>query len=171
MIFLTGHADAASCVQPMKAGAVDFLEKPIEPKALLAAILSALTREKSIRTAQSERRSLCERLNMLSAREHQIFDRLVAGKVNKEIAYELGISERTVKTDRSDLMAKLGTVSIADLGRQVEQLRRALGRERRFREGVCVTTILSRAAIVMPYRVIAFLFASICLLTSLTANG
>jgi FixJ family two-component response regulator len=126
VIFLTGHADVASCLQAMKAGAVDFLEKPIEPKALLAAILTALARENSIRAARNEERKSRERLNSLSPRERQILDRVVAGKLNKEIAYELGISERTVKTDRSDIMAKLGAVSIAGLARQTEQLRHAL---------------------------------------------
>jgi len=126
VIFLTGHADVASCLQAMKAGAVDFLEKPIEPKALLAAILTALARENSIRTARNEERKSRERLNSLSPRERQILDRVVVGKLNKEIAYELGISERTVKTDRSDIMAKLGAVSIVGLAREIEQLRDAL---------------------------------------------
>jgi len=66
---------------------------------------------------------------LLSARERQIFDRVVAGQLNKEIAYELGISERTVKTDRSDMMAKLGAVSIAGLARQAERLRQVLGED------------------------------------------
>ena len=116
VIFLTGHPNVASCVQTMNAGAIDFLVKPIEPKALLAARVSALASENSIRTARNEERSSRERLNSLSPRERQILDRVVAGKLNKEIAYELGISERTVKGDRSDIMAKLGAVSIASPG-------------------------------------------------------
>lgn len=88
--------------------------------------MSALARGNSIRTARNEERSSRERLNSLSTRERQIIDRVVAGKVNKEIAYELGISERTVKGARFDLMAKLGTVSIADLVRKAEQFRHAL---------------------------------------------
>jgi FixJ family two-component response regulator len=130
VIFLTGYSNVASCVQAMKAGAIDFLEKPIEPKALLAAIASALARENSFRTARNEERSSRDRLNSLSARERQIFDLVVAGKLNKEIAYELAISERTVKKDRSDVMAKLGAVSIAGLARKAEQLRRALGEDK-----------------------------------------
>jgi FixJ family two-component response regulator len=130
VIFLTGYSNVASCVQAMKAGAIDFLEKPIEPKALLAAIASALARENSFRTARNEERSSRDRLNSLSARERQIFDLVVAGKLNKEIAYELAISERTVKKDRSDVMAKLGAVSIAGLARKAEQLRHALGEDK-----------------------------------------
>ena len=132
VIFLTGHPNVASCVQTMNAGAIDFLVKPIEPKALLAAIVSALASENSIRTARNEERSSRERLNSLSPRERQILDRVVAGKLNKEIAYELGISERTVKGDRSDIMAKLGAVSIAGLARHAERLRHALEGDKRF---------------------------------------
>jgi len=124
VIFLTGYADVPSCVRAMKVGAVDFLEKPVEPDVLFAAIQSALAREKSRRSAREDERKLCERLTSLSARERQIFDRLVAGKLNKEIAYELKVSERTVKTERSEVMAKLAANSLADLGRQAEQLRR-----------------------------------------------
>jgi FixJ family two-component response regulator len=130
VIFLTGYSNVASCVQAMKAGAIDFLEKPIEPKALLAAIASALARENSFRTARNEERISRDRLNSLSARERQIFDLVIAGKLNKEIAYELAISERTVKKDRSDMMAKLGAVSIAGLARKAEQLRHALGEDK-----------------------------------------
>ena len=130
VVFLTGYADIASAVQAMKAGAVDFLEKPIEPKTLLAAVRRALTREKAIRADLSEERRACERLNSLSACERHVFNSLVAGKLNKQIAYELQVSERTIKTYRSELMAKLGADSAADLGRMAEQSRRALGRDK-----------------------------------------
>ena len=99
----------------------------VEPSAVVGSDDDdGVARENSIRAARNEERKSRERLNSLSPRERQILDRVVAGKLNKEIAYELGISERTVKTDRSDIMAKLGAVSIAGLARQTEQLRHAL---------------------------------------------
>lgn len=117
VIFLTGHADVASSVRAMKAGAVDFLEKPVERAALLEAIERALARDATMRAAQESARSNDARLAVLTPRERQVFDRIVGGKLNKQIADELGISLRTVKAHRAQLMEKLGVGTAAELGR------------------------------------------------------
>ena len=124
VIFLTGHADVASSVQAMKAGAVDFLEKPVEPDILFAAIRSALARGESRRAAHAAAEQRRKRLDLLTPQQREVFDGIVAGKLNKEIAHGLGISERSVKTRRAEMMAKLGVYSVAELVREAEQLRR-----------------------------------------------
>jgi FixJ family two-component response regulator len=124
VIFLTGHADVASSVQAMKAGAVDFLEKPVEPDILFAAIRSALARGESRRAAHAAAEQRRKRLDLLTPQQREVFEGIVAGKLNKEIAHGLGISERSVKTRRAEMMAKLGVYSVAELVREAEQLRR-----------------------------------------------
>jgi FixJ family two-component response regulator len=124
VVFLTGYADVASSVRAMKAGAVDFLTKPVKRDTLLQAIGSAVARDASRRAEQEEAGQLRERFAALTDREREIFDRIVDGKLNKEVAYELGIAERTVKLQRSHLMAKLGVRSAAELGRLSEQFRK-----------------------------------------------
>jgi FixJ family two-component response regulator len=116
IIFLTGHGDVATTVKAMKAGAVDFLEKPAKREVLLEAIKRALARDAAQRAAHSEAQQLKNRLAQLSTRERDIFDRVVIGKLNKQIADELGIALRTVKTYRAQLMIKLGVNSAAELG-------------------------------------------------------
>ena len=124
VIFLTGHANVASSVQAMKAGAVDFLEKPVEPDILFAAIRSALARGESRRAAHAAAEQRRKRLDLLTPHQREVFEGIVAGKLNKEIAHGLGISERSVKTRRAEMMAKLGVYSVAELVREAEQLRR-----------------------------------------------
>jgi FixJ family two-component response regulator len=124
VIFLTGHADVASSVQAMKAGAVDFLEKPVEPDILFAAIRSALARGESRRAAHEAAEQRRKRFDLLTPQQREVFEGIVAGKLNKEIAHGLGISERSVKTRRAEMMAKLGVYSVAELVREAEQLRR-----------------------------------------------
>lgn len=124
VIFLTGHANVASSVQAMKAGAVDFLEKPVEPDILFAAIRSALARGESRRAAHAAAEQRRKRLDLLTPQQREVFEGIVAGKLNKEIAHGLGISERSVKTRRAEMMAKLGVYSVAELVREAEQLRR-----------------------------------------------
>jgi FixJ family two-component response regulator len=124
VIFLTGHADVASSVQAMKAGAADFLEKPVEPDILFAAIRSALARGESRRAAHAAAEQRRKRLDLLTPQQREVFEGIVAGKLNKEIAHGLGISERSVKTRRAEMMAKLGVYSVAELVREAEQLRR-----------------------------------------------
>jgi FixJ family two-component response regulator len=111
----------------MKAGAVDFLSKPVKRDTLLEAIRRALARNLRERTHRDEEDRLRERFASLTPREREIFDHIVAGKLNKETAVELGISERTVKLQRAHLMAKLGVGSAAELGGLAERLRHLSG--------------------------------------------
>jgi FixJ family two-component response regulator len=117
VIFLTGHADVPSSVRAMKAGAVDFLEKPVTRETLLEAIRRALAGDALKRVARDEAQLHHARLNALTIREREVFDRIVDGKLNKQIADELGIGLRTVKAYRAQLMIKLGVSSAAELGR------------------------------------------------------
>jgi FixJ family two-component response regulator len=117
VVFLTGHADVTTGIRAMKAGAVDFLEKPIQRDALLDAIARALERDTGRRKAHDEAHRHHERLAALTTRERDVFERIVAGRLNKQIADELGISLRTVKVHRAHLMEKLGVATAAELGR------------------------------------------------------
>ena len=123
IVFLTGHADVAASVRAMKAGAVDFLEKPIECNVLLEAIGRALARDAAQRTAHAEAEGLRARFASLTPRERAVFEGVIDGKLNKQIADELGVAERTVKAQRAQVLAKLGAGSTAELGRLAERLR------------------------------------------------
>jgi FixJ family two-component response regulator len=125
IVFLTGHGDVDSSVRAMKAGAVDFLTKPVKREILLDAVGRALARNATQRAAQEETDQLQVRFALLTERQREVFDRIVAGKLNKQIADELGIAERTVKREREQVMAKLDANSAADLGRLAELLRRS----------------------------------------------
>lgn len=125
IIFLTGHGDIPMSVRAMKAGAVDFLTKPVESAALLAAVELALRRGAE---AQSERRNVRawrERWESLSPREREVFERVTVGQPNKQIAGEIEAAERTVKAHRARVMEKMGAASLAELVHIAEQLRRA----------------------------------------------
>jgi two-component system response regulator FixJ len=119
VIVMTGHGDLPLAVEAMKAGAVDFLEKPFDDEVLLSAIRSALTR----RTVDSEREArsaaIRDRIGKLSDREHEVLERLVAGKANQVISYELGISPRTAEVFRANVMTKMEADSLSDLVRMV----------------------------------------------------
>ena len=110
IIFITGHGDVPMCAQAMKAGAVDFLPKPFRDDALLEAVDRALHRARLHNDA-------CLRLSTLTARELEVFRHLIAGKLNKQIAADLGTAEKTVKLQRGSLTAKLGVSAVADLVR------------------------------------------------------
>ena len=125
IVFMTGHGDVASGIAAMKSGALDYLEKPIEPNTLLQVIDRALARDNENRAARRARRELRASFKMLSPRERQVFELVVAGKLNKQIADALDVAERTVKAQRATLMMKLGTDSAAGLGRLAERLRAA----------------------------------------------
>jgi FixJ family two-component response regulator len=127
VIFLTGHADIASSVRAMKAGAVDFLEKPVKRETLLDALERALILDNSERKVRATRHHLHARIESLTPREREVFDRVVTGKLNKQIADELGIGERTVKAQRAQVMLKLGVDSAAELGALAEQFHRMSG--------------------------------------------
>ena len=124
IVFMTGFADVGSGVRAMKAGAVDFLSKPVERDALLDALRRALERGEKERALRDDANRLRERFATLTPRERDVFDRVVGGKPNKRIAEELGIAERTIKAQRAQLMVKLGAKSAAELGRLGERLQR-----------------------------------------------
>jgi FixJ family two-component response regulator len=117
IVFLTGHADVSTSVRAMKAGAVDFLEKPVTRETLLDAIKRALASDSVRRTARDAAKRKGARLAVLTTREREVFDRIVAGKLNKHVADELGISLRTVKAYRAQVMEKLGVDTAAELGK------------------------------------------------------
>jgi FixJ family two-component response regulator len=123
VIFLTGHADVSSSVRAMKAGAVDFLTKPVRRETLLEALSRALERDAGQRAARGEVARLRALFGVLTPREREVFERVVAGRLNKQIAVELGVAERTVKAERAQVMLKLGVGSAAELGRLAERLR------------------------------------------------
>ncbi len=122
VVFLTGYADVAASVQAMKAGAVDFLTKPVQREALFEALQRALASDAAERAACAEAEQLRAAFAALTPREQAVFDRVVAGQLNKQIADALGIAERTVKMQRAQLMTKLGVSSAAELGRLAERL-------------------------------------------------
>ena len=123
VIFLTGHADVASSVRAMQAGAVDFLTKPVRRDTLFEALRRALDRDARGRAARAEADELRRRFGSLTARERQVFDAVASGKLNKQIADDLGMAERTVKLHRAHVMEKLSAGSPAELGRLAERLR------------------------------------------------
>ena len=115
VIFISGRGDLESGVAAMKAGAVDFLVKPCDEAALLAAVRSAVAKDRAARVARDERSSLGERLAALTPREREVLDRVVHGKLNKQIAAELGTAEKTIKVHRARMMRKMGVDSLAGL--------------------------------------------------------
>lgn len=117
VIVITGHADVPLAVEAMKVGAADFLEKPFDDDVLLASVRSALQRQDGETKRQSERADIESRLSALSKRERDVLDGLVAGRANKQIAYDLGISPRTVEIYRANLMSKMQAGSLSDLVR------------------------------------------------------
>ncbi len=122
VVFLSGHADVASSVRAMQAGAVDFLTKPVPRSALLEALRRALDRDARQRAARVEADDLRRRFASLTPREREVFDAIASGKLNKQIADELGMAERTVKLHRAHVMEKLAVGSPAELGRLAERL-------------------------------------------------
>ncbi len=119
VIVITGHGDIALAVEAMKVGAMDFIEKPFDDEVLLAAIKSALARRSSDRERGSKSAEVRARIAKLSERERQVLDGLVAGKPNKVIAYDLGISARTVEIYRANVMSKMQADSLSALVRMV----------------------------------------------------
>lgn len=119
VVVITGHGDVALAVEAMKAGAVDFIEKPFDDGHLLSTIRSALARHEGDRERGSKAAEIRSRLALLSERERQVLDGLVAGKPNKVIAYDLGISARTVEIYRANVMTKMQADSLSGLVRMV----------------------------------------------------
>jgi two-component system response regulator FixJ len=117
VIVITGHGDVPLAVEAMKGGAVDFLEKPFDDEVLLAAVRSALNTQVADQQRQALRAAINDRLATLSGRERDVLEGLVAGKPNKIIAYDLGISPRTVEIYRANVMTKMQAASLSDLVR------------------------------------------------------
>lgn len=117
VIVITGHGDVPLAVEAMKIGAVDFFEKPFDDEALLAAVRAALNRHQRDEQQATERTGILERLATLSNRERQVLDGLVVGHPNKTIAFDLGISPRTVEIYRANVMTKMQASTLSELVR------------------------------------------------------
>jgi FixJ family two-component response regulator len=115
IVFLTGRGDIATSVQAMKHGAADFLTKPVDETELIGAIQEALTRDRALRDARGERQRIAKCLATLTGRERQVLEQIVAGRLNKQIAAELGTGEKTIKFHRANLMRKMGVRVVVDL--------------------------------------------------------
>jgi FixJ family two-component response regulator len=120
LVFITGHGDISMCAQAMKAGAVDFLPKPFRDSELLQCVERALARSAEQRRRDIEKAAARRLLDLLTPREFEVMQFVVTGMLNKQIANELGIAEKTIKVHRGRVMKKLGIVSVADLVRLVE---------------------------------------------------
>ena len=122
IVFVTGHSDIPTTVRAIKAGAEDFLTKPISSEQLIDAIERALARYEALRSQRSKLNSIFAHLATLTPRERQVFDLIVRGKINKQIATELGTTERTVKAHRHEVMEKMQVHSLAELVSSAERL-------------------------------------------------
>jgi FixJ family two-component response regulator len=120
IIFITGHGDIPMSVEAMKAGALEFLTKPFRGQELLDAIHNAIERSRATREGEAKRAELRRRADSLTPREREVMQRVIAGLLNKQIAAELGTSERTVKIHRAQVMRKMGAESLPDLVRMAE---------------------------------------------------
>jgi FixJ family two-component response regulator len=121
IIFLTGHGDIPKSVQAMKSGALDFLTKPVNDENLLASIRAAIKRDSVARREQAELFEIRARLALLTPREQEVLDHVVTGKLNKQIADDLGVVEKTIKVHRARVMEKMKVQSVAELVRLAER--------------------------------------------------
>jgi len=122
IIFLTGHGDIPTTVQTMKAGAEDFLTKPVPKETLVAAIERAVARHQTTREQRDRLSALRALVATLTPREREVFERVVEGKMNKQIGHELGATERTIKAHRHKVMEKMRVQSLAELVSIAERL-------------------------------------------------
>lgn len=122
IVFITGHGDVPMSVLAMKAGAVNFLQKPFELRILLDAINESFEKDRNKRLARTQLKKLQERASQLTPREREIFAFVISGALNKQIAYELGIQEGTVKVHRHQVMEKMASRSLAGLVKMASTL-------------------------------------------------
>jgi len=134
IVFITGHGDVAASVQAMKAGAVDFLTKPFCDEDFLAAIRRAMEKDEHARKLRLWLETIHERMETLTPREQQVLRHVVAGRLNKQIAADLGIAEKTIKVHRARAMEKMGAASLAELVRIVVELNVGVMAEGSFHE-------------------------------------
>ncbi len=122
IVFLTGHGDVPKSVRAMKAGAVDFLTKPVDAPVLLDAVARAIARDVENRVVRARQHEVRGRYDRLSPREREVFAHLISGQLNKQIGFDLGISVRTIKIHRHRVLAKMEADSVADLVRMAGDL-------------------------------------------------
>jgi len=122
IVFVTGNGDIPMTVRAIQSGAVDFLTKPVETEALLAAVSRAVARDAENRTRRERLTAARRRYEQLTPREREVFGHLIAGQLNKQVAYDLGTAERTIKAHRHNIMEKLGAGSMVDLVRLASEL-------------------------------------------------
>jgi FixJ family two-component response regulator len=123
IVFISGHGNIPMSVQAIKAGAVDFLEKPFEEQALIDAVHLAIQKDRLAKEELAELREIHERVELLTPREREVFALVVTGMLNKQVAFEMGISEKTIKVHRARVMQKMQAESLADLVRLAEKAR------------------------------------------------
>lgn len=122
IVFLTGHADVPKTVRAMKAGAVDFLTKPVDAPVLLEAVSRALARAAENHVQRTRQRDTRGRYERMTPREREVFAHLISGQLNKQVGFDLGISERTTKIHRRQVLEKMRADSVADLVRMAADL-------------------------------------------------
>ena len=122
IIFITGHGTVPASVRAFKAGAMDFLQKPFNDMELLDAVSRAIEKHRRLRREQNEIKALRTKMETLTPREQEVFCLVVSGLLNKQVAFDLGITEKTVKVHRARVMQKMGAQSLADLVRFAEKL-------------------------------------------------